>query len=538
MLAIAEYPFVAANLDFSMVVTSPSSAPITIAEDAGKCSDAAGAVTKSCYIEVDDDVIVGIIGRAPNDLFLVTNAAGVKYVDGIGSEDFQPLESAVGQVLKQVDLLEEQGASVIILLDHAGDLTDDSLLSTGSLRGIDIIVAAGSTGFLGQNDDPVGPFNLLREGDSRTASYPIVQSDMEGKPLLVVSTDPFYRYIGHLIVDFDKDGNILTWDGRSGPIATTEDAVDLLNETLGSMDIIGGDTGKGSKGGKGSKVGKGNKGGKGSKGGKGGKDTDEKENSSPGLSVRQILDDLLATPIVLSNLNVVGTTAKPLNGFRDDVRTRETNLGRLVAESSIWAAQAFVDANGPPVTIDMALKNGGGFRDSISGPRISEADVNNALRFDNKLAIIELSATQLLAALENAYSRWPFDFGGFAQLAGLRVTFDASNTALQRLTSLSTPSRVVEMVQIDSMGTVVDNIVVGGVLQGDPSRTFIMATNDFLATGGDGYVSFAEGSNLGTTTLGEQQILQDYISIELGGNINISDPPTPPNVINATPSLV
>ena len=81
-----------------------------------------------------------------------------------------------------------------------------------------------------------------------------------------------------------------------------------------------------------------------------------------------------------------------------------------------------------------------------------------------------------MAALENAYSRYPSADGRFAQLAGVRVTFDPSKPGLEGLTSTSSPSRVIEMVQVDSAGDAIDTIVSAGVLQGDPTRTFILAT--------------------------------------------------------------
>ncbi|KAI2512215.1 hypothetical protein MHU86_2091 [Fragilaria crotonensis] len=498
MLATAFYPFIAANLDFSKAVTTVTS--IKIAQDAGPCSAARGAVTKSCFIRLDNKVVVGLIGRAPADFFNViadpkNTIPGIDFVGGRDPVTNQPLVSAVGQVLEQVDLLERRGANVIILVDHAQDFTLDPL-SAASLRGIDIIVQAGSTGFVGQST-PTGPFNFLRDGDVPTAPYPVVRTDKEGRTVLAVNSDQLYRYIGHLLVRFDKNGNLVSWDSRSGPIATTAEAVGLLSNVV-----------------------------------KGKKSSLSKRKRQK--TVPQVYADLKATPLITAAFTVVGTTSEELNGLRADVRTKETNLGRLAAESSIWAAQEYVDANGPAgVTVQMALKNGGGIRGTIEGPQITVLVIEGALAFDNKLTVVRLTATQLLAALENAFSRFPSADGRFAQLAGLRVTFDPSKPGLQAQTTVSTPSRVIEMAQVDSDGIVVDTIVSSGTLQGDPARTFVLATNNFLTTGGDGYAAFAAATQLATTTLGEQQILEDYISSELGGIVDIPDPPTPANVINA-----
>ena len=497
MLSTAFYPFVAVNLDFSNAQVNATSAPIKIAEDAGPCAAARGAVTKSCFIELDENVIVGIIGRAPANFFNVLvdpndTVPGVDFFGGRDPTTNQPLESAVGQVLEQVDLLERRGAKVIILLDHAQDFTTDPL-GAESLRGIDIIVQAGSTGFIGQ-PNPSGPFNLLREGDLPTASYPVERKDKDGSTVLVVDSDQLYRYVGHLLVYFDMDGKFLRCDDRSGPIATTAEAVSLL------ADVVGEKTTRSERDGN--------------------------------RSVHQIVDDLVATPLMTDAFKVVGTTPVELNGLRADVRTRETNLGRLVADSSIWAAQAFVDANRlSRFTVQMALKNGGGIRGTINGPRITSVLVDGALAMDSKLTVIELTAAQLLAALENAYSRYPSADGRFAQLAGLQVTFDASKPGLEGQINAFLPSRVIKMVQVDSEGDVVDTIVSSAALQGDPSRTFVLATNDFLATGGDGYASLSAATQLAATSLGEQQILKDYITSVLGGSVDIPDPPTTPNVM-------
>ena len=164
---------------------------------------------------------------------------------------------------------------------------------------------------------------------------------MEGSTVLVMNSDQLYRYMGHLLVTFDKNGKVVNWDSRSGSIATTAQAVGVL-----------------------AKVAKGKK-------------TLSKRRG--GRTVSQIFGDLRATPLITDAFTVVGTTSVELNGLRANVRTRETNLGRLSAESSIWAAQAYLDTNGPEgVTVQMALKNGGGIRGTIEGPQITSLVVNGA----------------------------------------------------------------------------------------------------------------------------------------------------------------
>lgn len=482
MLSSANYPFIAANLDFSSVVLEPGSPYIGIARDGMECAAAAGMVLKSCYIDVGE-FSVGVIGRAPADFFNVVadpdeTLPGLDFVGGRNPEDNQPLVSAVGQVLEQVDILTRRGVRHIVLLDHAQDFTGDPLAAS-DLYGIDVIVSAGSTGF--RSGTPIGPFNFLRPEDSQTDPYPGVLLDSEGNYVLLVDTEQLYRYVGNLIVKFDPMGNVVSYDGRSGPIATNSNGVDLLRQNIGAGYL------------------------------------------QPAPGVARVFSALQATPTIQDGFAVIGSTATFLNGARADIRSRETNMGRLVADSTIWAAQQYVAAEGLPA-VDIALKNGGGIRTSISGPSIIRLSLQAVLAFNNRLSIVELTATQLLAAMENAVSRYPSRDGRFPQVAGMTLIFDPSKDGIDNQETLDTPSRISSLTVSKADGTT-DTLVDNFTLMGDSSRTFVMATNNFLLTGGDGYFSLAAGNELGETELGEQQFLEDYIAMVLGGNVDIPDPP-------------
>jgi 5'-nucleotidase len=148
--------------------------------------------------------------------------------------------------------------------------------------------------------------------------------------------------------------------------------------------------------------------------------------------------------------------------------------------------------------------------------------------------VLELDATQLIAAAENSVSRFPARDGRFPQVAGMTIEYDASQPGVEGLASLDTPSRVRRLVVTRADGTediVIDNFVA----QGDLTRTFVLATNSFLTTGGDGYASFAEATALEETTIGEQAILEQYIQDALGGVVDIDDPPPSPRVNNVAP---
>ena len=232
----------------------------------------------------------------------------------------QPLVSATPQVLEQVELLtKKRKVDIIILLDHAQDFTGDPL-NVKNLHGIDIIVSAGSTGFFSL-DYSFGPYNFLRDGDQPSSVYPTLQLDSNEAPVLVVNSDQLYRYVGNLMVNFDEDGTILSWDSRSGPVASTEEAIALFK---GLID-------------------------------------DDPFNSENVQEVIGTLTQLQGTPGIQAAFAVVGETKFPLNGVRANVRTRETNLARVVADSTLWGGNNFAASNGLP-PVDIGWKNGGGIR--------------------------------------------------------------------------------------------------------------------------------------------------------------------------------
>ena len=504
MLDRANYPFIAANLDFSKAQVAPGTPPIRIGQDGASCFGSRGKVVKSCWVLAGPHR-VGLIGLAPVDFFSVISNPPVTIpgIDFAGGRDAnqRPLVPPIEQVRQQVALLEAHGVKRIILLDHAQDFSPIPVLPQ-ELRGVDIVVTAGSTGFYAKPEAD-GPFNLLRPGDQPTETYPRTLADADGNTVLVVKTDQLYRYVGNLIVRFDRHGRIAHVDGRSGPVPSTDAGIAALEHVL------------------------------------------DRDIEAP-AEVAATLAALQGAPSIIDAFTVIGSTVSPLNGLRGDVRTRETNLARLAADSTLW----FARREFPDLKIDVALKNGGGIRDSIVGPAIIRLTVNTALLFDNKLAVLQMTGRQLLAAMENGVSRIPSADGRFPQVAGIRLEYfltpatppatgfvpGVENRPSLPLTVLppNTAYRVKNLVVTRANGTTVTLVKEGEVDAGALDQTFIMATNDFLAGGtGDGYTALGPNAatKLRTTTLGEQRILETYIVDALGGTVNIPDPLADPRVV-------
>lgn len=158
---------------------------------------------------------------------------------------------------------------------------------------------------------------------------------------------------------------------------------------------------------------------------------------------------------------VVGETEVDLDD--EQVRTRETNLGDLVTDIMRAAAGA-----------DAALINGGTIRTSIHRGKIKAKDIYAALPFDNYLVAIRLTGRQLREALEHGVSGLEERAGRFPQVSGLSFTYRRSAP----------------------VGSRVGEVWVQGQTL-DPGKEYVVATNDFLAAGGDGYRAFGEALKSG-----------------------------------------
>jgi 2',3'-cyclic-nucleotide 2'-phosphodiesterase (5'-nucleotidase family) len=161
----------------------------------------------------------------------------------------------------------------------------------------------------------------------------------------------------------------------------------------------------------------------------------------------------------------IGTTTTPLDSRRATVRGQEAAIGNLVA-----------DATRAAVAADIAITNGGGIRadkEYPAGSKLTRADIFAELPFGNTTVKLELTGEQIVAALENGFSQVREVAGRFPQVSGLAVEVDLG----------------------EPPGSRVKSVKVGGTPI-DPARTYTVATNDYMAAGGDGYKVFVGAKNL------------------------------------------
>lgn len=443
-----EMPYLSANLD---VTTDPDLAPL----------HAAGRIAASTVIEEGGELI-GVVGATTPTLARISSSGAVRVSPAWAgtTPDAAELDALAAVIQAEVDVLLDANPAMnkVILQAHMQVLGIEEALAA-RLSGVDVIIAGGSnTRLLDENDRPV-------DGDVAQGTYPKFIANADGGVTALVNTDGNYKYVGRLVIDFDKDGTVIA-DSYDPDVSGAYAADDRGVLDLGAGDLV-----------------------------------------DPEV---QAIADAVEAQIVATQGNVFGLSKVFLNGNRsgldaagdpDGVRTQETNLGNLTADANLAYARAHDDS------VLVSIKNGGGIRASIGetavpaggneavrGPNgalydgsgtvikpeggISQADIQASLAFNNDLSLITVTRANLVEVLEHAVAQSPVAAGQFAQVSGLQYSFDPGQPA---------GSRIVSAAIADADGTDIDVLVRAGEIVGNAEGQVRLVTLGFMADGGDGY---------------------------------------------------
>ncbi|WP_417419057.1 5'-nucleotidase C-terminal domain-containing protein [Hoeflea sp.] len=194
----------------------------------------------------------------------------------------------------------------------------------------------------------------------------------------------------------------------------------------------------------------------------------------------------LGAPIEELKNKIVSASTKDIDGSRDTCRAGECEMGNLVTD-------AMLDRVGDQ-GVTIAIQNGGGLRASIDSGEITMGEVLNVLPFQNTLATFELKGSDIVTALENGVSQIEEGAGRFAQVAGIRYAFDKTAEPGSRIVS-------VEVKKGDGFEPI------------DPDAVYMVATNNYMRGGGDGYSIFSSaGMNAYDFGPGLEQVVADYLA--------------------------
>ncbi|UCZ53894.1 5'-nucleotidase C-terminal domain-containing protein [Bacillus shivajii] len=174
-------------------------------------------------------------------------------------------------------------------------------------------------------------------------------------------------------------------------------------------------------------------------------------------SVKSMLEAIKAEVGEVIN-EIVATIDVDLNGGRKNVRTKETNLGNLITDIMKNTTEA-----------DIAFMNGGGIRTGIPAGDVTVGNVYDVFPFGNRVVTMEVTGEDILRSLEFAVRKYPKESGDFLHVSGMSFTFDRKMPEGERVT----------------------DVFIGD----EPLNLYMpykLATDEFLASGGDGYSWLAE----------------------------------------------
>lgn len=280
--------------------------------------------------------------------------------------------------------------------------------------------------------------------------YPTIVKNPEGKDVLVVQAWEWGKVVGVLKLDFDASGQLTGYKGE--PILMTPEVA---------------------------------------------------RDDARAVEAQKVY----SLPIQALIGQVVAQTKVQLDGDRNIVRKRESNLSNLIADSMVWKAKA----SGATI----ALQNGGGVRATIAAGPISVGKIYEVLPFGNTLVVLDLTGAELIAAMENSVAQWEAGGGRFLSgVAGIKYTFDLSKPVGQRVTKVEVAGKD------GSYGPI------------DPAATYRAVVNSFIANGGDGFASLkdAKGARYDTGFADAESFLeyvraQGAVEPKVEGRVTILNEP-------------
>lgn len=185
-------------------------------------------------------------------------------------------------------------------------------------------------------------------------------------------------------------------------------------------------------------------------------------------------DSLWAGHVRRWNSEVELIAAEPMGRTETalDRRRPESTIGDFICDAMRWASKA-----------DFAMQNPGGMRADLDAGEILRGEVYAIMPFDNTIVMLEMTGADVRLALEQSLRG-----DRITQVSGLRYAFDPSRPALSRITEF----------------TLADGSPI------DPAKTYQVAANNFMASGGDQYDALARSKKVDTQRT-IRSAMEDYL---------------------------
>jgi 5'-nucleotidase/UDP-sugar diphosphatase len=375
-----------------------------------------------------------------------------------------------------VDALSAMGIDNIVLVTHYG--YENDLALARAVTGVDAIIGGDSHTLLG---------NLEQYGLPSAGAYPTVTTNADGDPVCVVQAWQYGWAVGELAVTF-REGKVASCEGTPHLLlgdTLVRDSTPILGEERSEiLALIVADT--------------------------------QLDIVAPDSDAQRILAKY-ADQVDTRSQEVIGEAGEEICG------RRAPNLPQGSAPcngSAISKSGAKLDVNGgfiQQIVTDpflarayrahIALQNGGGVRITIPEGPITIGTAYTLLPFSNTLVELKLSGQEVLDSIEDGLDFYASSPGGntgaFPYGSHIRWDIDMTKAKGRRLGNVELKDRT------------------NGVWAPlDPSETYIVVTNSFLANGGDGYATFRTAAADGRVTDTFSNYAQgfvDYLVQDLGG---------------------
>lgn len=243
-------------------------------------------------------------------------------------------------------------------------------------------------------------------------------------------------------------------------------------------------------------------------------------------------------PAIQAKINDLNTQLTPILGavvgsasiqiLRSDVCGRADGrlCESLVGNTTTDAMRSAYSSIG----VEFAITNSGGLRDALTCPPagggsglcpsftpppylISRGQVLAVLPFGNVVTTVRVNGAELKTMLENGVSSMPGANGRFPQVSGLCFTYNIEAAVGSRVTG--------------ALRQAADGSCTGAAIDLTAGSNYMIAENDFMTSGGDGYPNFFARA---TTQNIMDQVLADYVTANsplnptIQGRIKCVDP--------------
>ncbi|WP_395143266.1 bifunctional metallophosphatase/5'-nucleotidase [Moraxella atlantae] len=388
---------------------------------------------------------------------------------------------------KYIDVLKKQGIEHIIILSHYGYENDVKLAN--ALTGVDVIIGGDTHTLLGDYKAYDNKANFGSQGP-----YPTVVKNKDGDTVCVGQAWEYTKAVGVMNVKFNNKGAVDSCTGSS---------ILPIGMTLKKL----GSDGK----------------------------TYETINAADNQALIARLQNNNAALLKQSYLYPVTPNAAAeaiLAKYKDQLKDKltekigvakdtfclvrvpgTTNSGNVAgcedskflargSDAAQLVAKSFLDAS---LRADFALQNAGGVRVALKAGDITYGNANEVLPFSNTLVNLSVTGKEVVATLEDAVENASFGQNGNKASTGAHPYADGLRWDL-RLNQ--------------NKGNRVQNVEVRDRKTGtwapiDLNKTYVMVTNDYIASGKDGYLSlapiFKDPSRVEDIKLLYTQSLVDYI---------------------------